>query len=57
MKEKVISYFKILGITAAKFYRYLQSKETNVGAYTHTHIHVFISKVNKYKYNYQLITY
>lgn len=50
MKEEGISYLKILGITAAKFYTYLQSKETNVGACTHTHIHVFVSKVNIYKY-------
>lgn len=54
MKEERIAYFKILGTTTAKFYRYLQSKETNVGAYTHPHIHVFVSKLNKYKY--QIVT-
>lgn len=42
MKEEGISYFRILGTTAAKFYRYLQSKETNVGVYTHTHTEVFV---------------
>lgn len=46
MKEEGISYLKILGITAAKFYTYLQSKETNVGACTHTHTYLSLRLIN-----------
>lgn len=46
MKEEGISYFKILGTTAAKFCRYLQSKETNVGAHIHTHIRLININTN-----------